>query len=97
MPLSAVQTLYECMFCLLFVCCLSSSTVSVVVIIITIIILIIVVIVCIFICFCNLQLWMKSKREDAQKLYFYIKSIRYQVKGPIENFQTRSLTVLYLV
>jgi hypothetical protein len=60
MPLSAIQTLYEFMFCLLFVCCLGSSTVSVVIIIIitiiTIITIIIIIVVIVYICICFCKL-----------------------------------------
>ena len=94
--LSTVQTLYEFMFCLrlsvtlvlpqfLLLSSSSSSSSS------------------------SLSLFVSSyafvsgnfgrnlNSKDAEKRYFYIKSIRFQVKGPIENFQTRSLTVFCLV
>jgi len=41
--------------------------------------------------FANCSFGRNLNSDDAEKRYFYIQSIRYQVKGPIENFQTRSL------
>ena len=36
--------------------------------------------------FANCNFGRNLNSDDAEKRYFYIKSIRYQVKGPIENF-----------